>query len=41
MAFGLVALWPYGLKLYKLGNILAVCLNPRDLDWSGTLSGLF
>ena len=36
MAFGLVALWPCGLKLYKaneLGNILAVCLNSRDLDW--------
>ena len=31
-------------KLYKaneLGNILAVCLNPRDLDWSGTLMGCF
>ena len=44
MASGLVALWSYGLKLYKaneLGNILTVCLNPRDLDWSGTLSGLF
>ena len=38
-----MALWPCGLKLYKaneLGDILAVCLNPRDLDWwtaSGTL----
>ena len=37
MASGLVALWPYGHKLYKvneLGNILAVCLNPRVFDWT-------
>ena len=38
MASGLVALWPYGHKLYKaneLGNLLAVCTVSIQESWTG------